>query len=114
MPGHGRAKDGVGSARLCPGHPRLMTAAARKTWMAGTSPAMTEKRSKSLFVSGVGNHAAGHQPVPDEQHHQRADRGGDETGALVRAVMADQLTDEGGEKHADKAEDHRQDKYARI
>src|SRR5258708_7743236 len=23
MPGHSRLKDGVGSARLCPGHPRL-------------------------------------------------------------------------------------------
>jgi hypothetical protein len=29
MPGH------------CPGHPRLKSVATRKTWMAGTSPAMT-------------------------------------------------------------------------
>src|SRR6267378_1891348 len=28
-------------ARPCAGHPRLNSIAARKTWMAGTSPAMT-------------------------------------------------------------------------
>jgi hypothetical protein len=44
MPGHSRPKDGVASARLCPGHPRLSGISARKTWMAGTSPAMTKKR----------------------------------------------------------------------
>src|SRR5258707_11208568 len=41
MPGQKR------EARLrarCPGHPRLDVAAARKTWMAGTSPAMTDMR----------------------------------------------------------------------
>src|SRR5713101_5236165 len=31
-------------ARPCAGHPRLNSIAARKTWMAGTSPAMTVKR----------------------------------------------------------------------
>jgi len=39
MPGQKR------EARLrarCPGHPRLKSVAARKAWMAGTSPAMTE------------------------------------------------------------------------
>src|SRR4051812_36225716 len=30
-------------ARPCAGHPRLDSLAARKTWMAGTSPAMTKK-----------------------------------------------------------------------
>src|SRR5450631_3377135 len=30
-------------ARACPGHPRLDIVAARKTWMAGTSPAMTSR-----------------------------------------------------------------------
>src|SRR5689334_12872842 len=29
-------------ARPCAGHPRLKTASASKTWMAGTSPAMTK------------------------------------------------------------------------
>jgi hypothetical protein len=28
-------------ARACPGHPRLNSVAIRKTWMTGTSPAMT-------------------------------------------------------------------------
>src|SRR5258708_31543128 len=28
-------------ARACPGHPRLSSLAENKTWMAGTSPAMT-------------------------------------------------------------------------
>src|SRR5262249_32248608 len=70
MPGHSRSKNGVASARLCPRHPHLASCSARllviwsksshfecfvgchirlfhfdpqtrKTWMAGTSPAMT-------------------------------------------------------------------------
>src|SRR5216684_4854791 len=36
-----RPKDGVASARLCPGHPRLPCCYAVKTWMPGTSPGMT-------------------------------------------------------------------------
>jgi len=32
----------VRHARACPGHPRLGGTSARKTWMAGTSPAMTK------------------------------------------------------------------------
>ena len=31
-------------ARACPGHPRLNVLVERKTWMAGTSPAMTPSR----------------------------------------------------------------------
>src|SRR5258705_11405642 len=31
-------------ARACPGHPRLNASARTKTWMAGTSPAMTNRR----------------------------------------------------------------------
>ena len=31
-------------ARACPGHPRLTAFASRKTWMAGTGPAMTTSR----------------------------------------------------------------------
>src|SRR6266849_2518348 len=47
MPGQKR------EARLrarCPGHPRLNSVAARKTWMAGTSPAMTKGIGESLAV----------------------------------------------------------------
>jgi len=32
------------------GHPRLDFAAASKTWMAGTSPAMTVKKSLSFCI----------------------------------------------------------------
>src|SRR3954453_21960176 len=35
----------VRHARACPGHPRLLFCARRKTWMAWTSPAMTQQIS---------------------------------------------------------------------
>jgi hypothetical protein len=38
MPGHSRLKDGVASLAYGAGHPRL---GKKKSWMAGTSPAMT-------------------------------------------------------------------------
>ena len=60
------------------------------------------------------DHAAGDQPVPDEQHHQCADGRGDEAGALVGAVMADRLADEGREERAGDAEYGGQDEAARI
>jgi len=41
MAGHSRLKDGVASARLCPGHPRLSCGDTVRTWMPGTSPGMT-------------------------------------------------------------------------
>src|SRR5258708_6550315 len=36
----------LGHARACPGHPRLNSPIARKTWMAGTSPAMTKRDTR--------------------------------------------------------------------
>jgi hypothetical protein len=48
MAGHSRPKDGVASARLCPGHPRLCFQ-ERETWMPGTRPGMTEKMLRSRF-----------------------------------------------------------------
>src|SRR5580704_4908292 len=33
-------------ARACPGHPRLCGKALSKTWMAGTSPAMTKNKRR--------------------------------------------------------------------
>ncbi len=39
MPGHGRSKNGVASLAYVPGIHVLLS--GRKTWMAGTSPAMT-------------------------------------------------------------------------
>jgi hypothetical protein len=41
MAGHSRLKDGVASACLCPGHPRLLCNGTSKTWMPGTRPGMT-------------------------------------------------------------------------
>ena len=41
MPGHTRSKNGVASLAYVPGIHELEAIAERKTWMAGTSPAMT-------------------------------------------------------------------------
>ena len=41
-----------------------------------------------------------HEPVPDEQHDERAERRGDETGALIGPVPADGLADKGGDEGA--------------
>src|ERR1700722_12803225 len=60
------------------------------------------------------DHAPRHQAVPDEQNHECADRGGDETGALARAVVADGLADKRGEKRAGDAEYGGEDETARI
>src|SRR6267378_4638196 len=79
--------------------------------MPGTSPGMT---TSLLPVARIGNHAARHQPVLDEQHYQRADGGGDEARALIRPVMADGLADEGREKRAGNAEHGGEDESAGI
>jgi hypothetical protein len=42
--------DEIRHARACPGHPRLNGIAAGKTWMAGTSPAMTRRDSRSVIA----------------------------------------------------------------
>jgi len=42
----------------------------------------------SPSLTSVRDGAARDRPVPDEQHHQRADGRSDEAGALMRAVMA--------------------------
>src|SRR3569623_625054 len=67
-----------------------------------------------LALAVVGNDAAGHQPIPDGQHEYRADRGGDEAGALVGAVMAERLADPGGDEGADDPEHRGQDEARRI
>jgi hypothetical protein len=38
-------------ARACPGHPRLQGCAANKTWMAGTSPAMTTALPRQMTAA---------------------------------------------------------------
>jgi hypothetical protein len=45
MPGHSRSKNGVALLAYVPGIDVLLS--CRKAWMAGTSPAMTTKRSES-------------------------------------------------------------------
>jgi hypothetical protein len=72
--------------------------------MVGTARSAPLPTLRGLTYSRIRYHAAGHQPVPDEQHHQRADGGGDEAGALVGAVMADGLADPVGQKRAGDAE----------
>src|SRR5690242_16910489 len=86
--------------------------AQRKTWMPGSRPGMTTSNVASPIV--ILDRAARDQPVPDEQHHQRADRGGDVARAFVRAVMADRLADPGGKERAGNAEQDCQDEAARI
>src|ERR1700722_2400026 len=52
MPGHSRPKDGVASARLCPGiHVFFLDAV--KTRVAGTSPAMTEQAARAIISQGI-------------------------------------------------------------
>src|ERR1700747_1758262 len=75
-----------------------------------TRPEMTERVSAVKIL----DHTAGHQAVPDEQHDQRADGGGDEACTLLRAVMADRLTDEGRQERADDAQHGGQDEAGRI
>jgi len=43
MAGIAGLRDGVASARLCPGHPRLASTAL-KAWMPGTRPGMAASR----------------------------------------------------------------------
>jgi hypothetical protein len=50
----------------------------------------------------------GHQPVPDEQHEQRADGRADETRALIEPVPTDGLADEGCDERAGDPEPSRQ------
>jgi hypothetical protein len=47
--GHSRSKNGVASARLRPVIHVLLSYCRSKTWMAGTSPAMTEVDASSAL-----------------------------------------------------------------
>ena len=44
MPGHSRSKNGVASLAYVPGIHVFKFSGESKTWMAGTSPAMTEQK----------------------------------------------------------------------
>jgi hypothetical protein len=60
--GHSRSENGVASARLRPGDPRLPFSEQTKTWMAGSSPAMTKEQGEApqrhkLFDIRIRHHA---------------------------------------------------------
>jgi hypothetical protein len=67
MAGHSRPKDGVASARLRPGHPRLSCLSEARTWMPGTSPGMTS------FAKGADFYWL-HFESDSEEHRQRVAR----------------------------------------
>src|SRR4029077_3044089 len=64
--------------------------------------------------AGVGDLVGRHQPVPDEQHHKRADHGADQAGALIGPIPADRLADEGCDERANDAEHGGEDEARRI
>jgi hypothetical protein len=75
MPGHSSLPFRRLRKLVCdPGHPRLNSVAARKTWMAGTSPAMTKKRilfnciGESLAVKAPPSKAVFVREKPLAQH----------------------------------------------
>src|SRR6266849_5528522 len=71
MAGHSRPKDGVASARLCPGHPRLSCCNDVKTWMPGTSPGMTKlERSRVAAVFAKQVQLLLHRTIRETEHHR--------------------------------------------
>jgi hypothetical protein len=51
MAGHSRSKNGVASLAYVPGIHALLRG-KKKTWMAGTSPAMTANRDGAMIDGG--------------------------------------------------------------
>jgi hypothetical protein len=64
MPGHSRPKDGVLSHAYVPGINVLLPASFLKTWMAGTSPAMT-KFAVAQIASASSDNCRGLASRPD-------------------------------------------------
>src|SRR5215471_10587324 len=58
-PRHGRA---------CPGHPRLWSCSAFKTWMPATSAGMTSRESCVLVLSGITVFPLGFVALPRPRH----------------------------------------------
>src|SRR5579862_1889890 len=77
------------------------------------APERSGAKKRPLFP-GVGDHALGHQAVPDEEHHDGADHRGDESGALIRTVVSDGLTDPGRQERAGDPQQRGQDEARRI
>src|SRR5579872_6538341 len=106
--GRGRANGaGEGQFRqyVCGEYPLIPTfsAHAGRTSAAGQASTVV-----------IPDHAARDQPVPDEQNHERPDRGGDEAGTLVRAVMADRLAYPSRQECPGNAEYGGEDEAARV
>src|ERR1700730_13483610 len=72
------------------------------------------RRVGARGVARIGHGAVGHQPVPDEQHEQRADSRADKTRALIEPVPTDCLADEGCDERAGDPEPGRQYEAARA
>src|SRR5882724_11025521 len=67
-PGHSRPKDGVASARLCPGHPRLPDLSAAKTWMPGIADKFTQSAQGRLLWPGMTSFATESRLGSRSQH----------------------------------------------
>src|SRR5665213_2029211 len=81
-------------ARPCAGHPRLCDAAPRKSWMAGSSPAMTttfcaeDSLSSSLFLFLIHRqHALGNHEAAEDIHRGKDQRDEAEPARQDRAVV---------------------------
>src|SRR5580658_994787 len=72
------------------------------------------KRTRPLSFAGIGDHALGHQAVPDEKYDDRADHRRDQSRALVRTVVSDRLTDPGRQERAGDPQERGQDEARRI
>src|SRR5262245_28610600 len=89
----------------------LMSDAAPSDLANGLRPAA---RLWPAGVARVANDAMNHEPIPDEQHDERADRSGDETSTLIEPVPADALTDEGGDEGAGDSKHGGKDEAFRL
>jgi hypothetical protein len=64
--------------------------------------------------AGIRYSVADREPVPDEQHDQRADYSAHQAGALVTSVPANRLAEHGCDEGTSDAEQSRQDEALRI
>src|SRR5262252_2068958 len=84
---------------------------------AGRDALRPTARRRRVRLSGharIPNDAMDHEPVPDEQHDERAERRGDETGTLIGPVPADGLADKGGDEGAGDTQRSGQDEAFRL
>src|SRR5215510_16070873 len=92
----------------------LSNQTAGACWQPFCGSAAWRPRAGIGVCAGVGNGVANDEPVPDEQHDERADGRGDKARALVDPIPADGLADEGCQKGACDAEHGGQNETTRI